>query len=147
MVQVLETKRNFATLHQLAVLAFVGTRVDLLCHSVVFQALYAAAHAVLVPAVAVAAVNVVRCEGIGQTVIALPCALLVRTACCLFRLLILVVLFADMQEEQLLEGEVGVDDGQGQLLVVAVCFEVGAALPPSVGVLHHLVPMAGYDEG
>ena len=47
----------------------------------------------------------------------------------------------------LLEGELGVADGQSQLTVVAVGLEAGAADHASVLVLHHLVPMASHDVG
>ena len=94
---------NFAILHQFPVLAFVLTLGDFLCHTVVHQTLYLAVDIVGVAFVAKADVNILSCEGIGQSAIAYPCLLLVCATRCLMSFQVVVVLFANSQEEVLLE--------------------------------------------
>ena len=53
--------------------------------------------------------------------------------------------FANSQEEVLLKSKVGIDNEQGQLLVVAIDFKVGRTLV-STSFLNHLIPMTTYDE-
>ena len=91
-------------------------------------------------------IHILRCKRIRKTAIAYPRFLLVCTTRCLFRLLIVVVLFTNSQKEMLLKSKMGIHNKQGQLLVVTVDFEVGRALI-STTFLNHLIPMATDNEG
>ena len=64
----------------------------------------------------------------------------------LFGLLIVVVLFANGQEEVLLEGIVGVDNKQGQLAVELIGLEVGWTLIATT-FINHLVKVSTDDKG
>ena len=96
-------------LHQLLVLSLVGTLGDFLGHAIVNQTLYLTTDTACLAFVAEADINIKRSKGIGQTAIAYPCLLLVRTTRSLLSFLIVVVLLANGQEEVLLESIVGIN--------------------------------------
>ena len=96
-------------LHQFAVFTLILTLGDFLGHTIVYKSLHLTVDIVRIALVAEAYVNILTCKGIRQSTIAYPRLLPVRVIRSLLSFLIVVVLFANSQEEMLLKSEVGID--------------------------------------